>query len=1100
MYLQRKFALLCALLCFTVLFLAGTPSAMLGQATTGTIAGVVTDPTVGTVAGADVTVRNLDTNATHQATTEADGRFSFPGLPVGPYEVTVARAGFSTYKQGPIVLVLNQTAVVNVILKPSGVAETITVTEDAPMLNTTSAEVGARFDRKRLSDLPLSGQFGSGGGFRDVFSVALSAAGVSQTNSGNSNFSTGTNFSVNGSRLRGNNFMIDGQDSNDPSISGRQQQLNNPDLVQEVRLITNQFNAEYGRSAGSVVNVITRTGTNSLHGSLFWFHNDNHLNSCSNTEKAAGLLKKESCSTLPGGRLGAPFRIENQIGGTAGGPIWKDHTFFFGSLQRWTDRQLGSGFTLSGAPSEAGRKVLQDQAGSRPQVAALLKFVPAGVPDPKQNATFTTGGQTFNVPLSNLTSSTGLKFDNWQWSGRIDHRWTKHDLGGRFLFNDQTQSGSGQVTPPGLTTVSPSRSQAITLFLTSQLTSHLLNDGRIAYQRFSQASKSQDPSSESIPSIEITELGIKGFNAGPNRTAFGLAVNLPQFRFNNTYQIQDSMTWNHGSHTMKWGFDFRRVEVKSFFLPTLRGLLRYATLNDFVNDFAEAANINKTLPGGSTLQYYKWYDYFGFVQDTWQVRPSFTLNYGLRYETPGNAVSSLYPVSDNIAAANGNLDVLRLTPRPGRDTNNFQPRFGFSWNPRKDTGLLGHITGGNKLVIRGGYSRTNDYTFINIALNVASSFPFVGAISNSKLQNAFTVLPAQKVDLSKPATLQTLTRTVVGSDFRAPLSEQFALEVQRELATNTVMKIGYVGTKGTGLFQTLDGNPRTRCPLRPTFDKAGKLNGTVPCPRVDATRGVIRLRANSASSIYHSLQTSLDKRLANGLSAGAHYTWSAFIDDASEVFNPSTGEIAVSQDFFNRRSDRGRSTYDRPHRFSANFVWELPVHRSQQGFVGHVLGGWQIGSFMTFQSGSPFTILNGSDPANVDAGIDTLVGNPIRPNLNTNLNISKMSLAEIRAAGGSKLFTLLTPESVLAGGPRVGNVGRNAVRGDKLKNIDFSISKSTKIRERHTLQFRVEMFNLTNTRNFGIPNGDANAASSFLIDHNTNGGNRRIFFGLRYAF
>lgn len=1098
MFNQRRSAQICAFLCLTVLLALAVPLVSFGQ-TTGTISGVISDPSEGSVAGANVTAKNLDTNAPHSATTEADGRFTFSGLPVGPYELTVEKSGFSTYKQGPIVLVLNQNAVVNVTLKPSGVAETVTVTEDAPMLNTTSAEVGARFDPKRLSDLPLSGQFGNGGGFRDVFSVALSVAGVSQLNSGNNNFSNGTNFSVNGSRLRGNNFMIDGQDSNDPSVSGRQQQLNNPDLVQEIRLITSQFNAEYGRSAGSVVNVITKTGTNNLHGSLFWFHNDNHLNSCSNTEKATGLSKPAACSSLPGGRGGAPFRIENQIGGTAGGPIWKDHTFFFGSLQRWTDRQLGSGVTLGGAPSEAGRQVLQTQAGGRPQVAALLKFVPAGVPN-GSNKSFTIGGQTFVVPLSNLTSSTGLKFDNWQWSGRIDHRWAKQDLGGRFLFDDRAQSGNGQVTPPGLTTISPSRSQAITVFLTSQLSSHLLNDGRIAYQRYSQASKSQDPSSESIPSIEITELGMKGFNAGPNRTAFGLAVNLPQFRFNNTYQLQDSMTWNHGSHTMKWGLDFRRVEVKSFFLPTLRGLLRYTTLDNFVNDFAEAANINKALPGGSTLQYYKWYDYFGFVQDTWQIRPSFTLNYGLRYETPGNAVASLFGLSDSIAAANGNLDVLRLTPRPGRDTNNFQPRFGFSWNPRKDGGLVGHITGGNRLVVRGGYSRTNDYTFINIALNVASAFPFVGAISNSGLKNAFAVLPTQSVNLSKPDELKLLTRTVVGSDFRAPLSEQFALEVQRGLSTNTVMKIGYVGTKGTGLFQTLDANSRTRCPIVPIRGVDGKVTDIVKCPRLDPSRGVIRLRANSASSIYHSLQTSLEKRLAHGLSAGAHYTWSSFIDDASEVFNPSTGEIAVSQDFFNRRADRARSTYDRPHRFSANFVWELPLYRSQQGLVGHILGGWQIGSFMTFQSGSPFTILNGSDPASVDAGIDTLVGNPVRPNLNTNLNIPKMSLAEIRAAGGSRLFTLLTAENVAATGQRVGNVGRNTVRADKLKNIDFSISKSIKIHESHALQFRADMFNLTNTRNFGIPIGDASATGDFLIDHNTDGGNRRIFFGLRYSF
>jgi hypothetical protein len=236
-------------------------------------------------------------------------------------------------------LLLNQDAVVNPALEVAAATEVVTVSEDAPLLNTTSPEVGVRFDERRLTDLPTLPS--AGGGFRDAFAFALGAPGVSQLNSGNQVFAMGTNFSVNGSRPRGNNFMIDGQDSNDPTVTGRQQVLNNPEIVQEFRLITNQFSAEYGRAAGSVVNLVTKSGTNDFHGSAFWFHNDNALNSCSNLDKRAGLTDPRFCSSLSVGREGAPFRIENQFGDTLGGPIRRNRTFFFGSVQRWTDRQLG---------------------------------------------------------------------------------------------------------------------------------------------------------------------------------------------------------------------------------------------------------------------------------------------------------------------------------------------------------------------------------------------------------------------------------------------------------------------------------------------------------------------------------------------------------------------------------------------------------------------------------------------------------------------------------------------------------------------------------------------------------------------------------------
>jgi hypothetical protein len=256
---------------------------------------------------------------------------------------------------------------------------------------------------------------------------------------------------------------------------------------------------------------------------------------------------------------------------------------------------------------------------------------------------------------------------------------------------------------------------------------------------------------------------------------------------------------------------------------------------------------------------------------------------------------------------------------------------------------------------------------------------------------------------------------------------------------------------------------------------------------------VLRLRANAASSIYHSLQVSGEKRLSKNVSAAIHYTWSAFIDDASDVFNASSGEVAVSQDFYNRRADRARSTYDRPSRFTGNIVYELPFFRSHRGWRQHILGGWQLNSFFMFQSGAPFTVLNGSDPTGALNGIDSLVGNAIRPNLNTVLNTSRMTIPQLVAAGGSALY------STLPAGLRTGNVGRNTLRADGIGSLDLGFVKNTRIGEGQNMQLLVEMYNATNTRNFGIPESRINS-SNFLNQWGTDGGSRRVIAALRYTF
>jgi hypothetical protein len=1037
---------------------------LFAQSSTGSIQGVVTDAQGGIMPGVAVTIRNTDTNATRTLISDSQGRYRLPNLQPGPYELTAELAGFAKMVRSGLTLALNQDAVVDVAMKTATVTETVTVVGDAALLNTTTPEVGVRFDTKRIAELPVASQ-------RDVFSLALSAAGVSGINSGQSSFASGPDFATNGMRARSNNFMIDGQDSNDPSVTGRQQPLNNTDSVSEIRLITNQFAAEYGRAAGSVMNVVTKGGTNNFHGSGFWFANRDQWNSRSNLDKAAGLTE-------------APLRKEDQWGGTLGGPVIKDKTFFFLAYQRWKDKAKGSGQTLNGAPTEAGRAVLQSVAAGRPQIAALLKFLPAAQTPIGRNASFVLNGQTYTVPLGSITGSADSFYDDHQATARIDHHFNSdHNLSLRYLINDDESGGTGQVTPAGLTTLSPSRQQSYAGWLTSMLSSRVVNEFRVSLSRLKTVTSADDESSLEIPSLEIGELGLTGFNAGATRTAIGLAVNLPQFRNNDLWQVQESLAVLRGNHNFKVGFDLRRIEVESFFNPTLRGRLSYPTLQRFVDDVAEVATINKPLAGGAEIVNYSWNDMYFFAQDEWKVRPSLTLTLGARYELPGNWIDSLVELNQGIVAAQGGDQRYGLTPVPKRDTNNVQPRVGFNWNPRTSKGgLLGALTGGDRLVVRGGYAKTHDYAFLNIALNIASSFPQQATVTYAApVSNAFTRLPATQITGLNPATL---TRTVVADDFRSPSAHQVSFELQRQMTDNLVLKAGYVGTRGRDLFQTLDGNPRQ--PFSTT--------------RVDPAKGIIRLRANAAESTYDSLQVSLEQRVAKGLSAGFHYTLSRYIDTASEIFNISNAEVAVAQDSFDIAADRGRSSYDRPHRFTGNFVYELPILRDQSTTLGKIVGGWQISSNFTFQSGSPFSVLNGTDPTGALAGIDGLVGSNIRPNLNTDLDLSNMTVQEIKDAGGASLFRQLCGNrSATCAGERVGNVPRNLLRSDGVFLIDLGIIKNTRIAGDHRLQFRLELFNATNTRNFGIPEGRINSAN-FLNEKGTDGGFRRIWASVRYSF
>lgn len=1062
-----KSAALFAIFCFLVLTCAG-------QVTTGEILGIVQDPSEAAVAEARITVRNQETNATRAASSDAEGRFRFLQLPVGAYELTVEKAGFTKYVRGPIVLRLNQNAELQIELQLAGVAQQLTVTADAPLINTTNAEMGANFDRKRISELPL-------GPGRNILNLVLSVAGVSQIQSGQATsvpIAGGVPFSANGFRLRSNNFMIDGQDSNSSNITGLNQQIQNPDIVAEVRLITNQFAPEYGRASGSVVNIITKSGTNRFHGSAFWFHNDNHLNSRSNLDKV--LVGSPPQAKF----VRAPFRIENQFGGTLGGPLKKDRTFFFGSVQRWTDRRFASGVTIIGVPTEEGRSQLRSLAGSRPTVQALLEHLPpAQAPVPGRAASLTVGGRTAAIPLGSLSGSSNVHFNDWQWSARVDHRLNdRHTLGGRYLFDDRLTSGDGQKTPPGLTTVNPQRSQAATAFLNSGFSPTLYNELRASFRRFAGSTTAANPDAERIPAIQVPELGLTGTLPNASRKAIGVSQSLPMSNFDSVYQLQETIGLLRGPHSMKFGIDFRRRDVINNGLSQVRGVLDYTTLQNLVEDGAQTATITRPLPGGGVAKFSRSYEFFFFLQDEWRVRPNLTITYGVRYESHGNPFDKLRRQSDQIVAAAGGDERFRVRPASQTDLNNWAARFGFNYRFGAGPAILRWLTGAEKLVVRGGYSRSYDPPYAAAVGDMRDRFPFTVSPPLS-LNNAFQTVQGIRAGLIplEVGDPDLLTRVTVGEDFRSQYAEHFALQFQRELAKDWALSVGWIGTKGTALTQLLDGNPT--------------VPGARGRRRVNPARGVVASYCNCTGSVYHSLQTSLEKRLSTNFSMAAHYTWSAFIDGASDNFASSAGDPPLAQDPFDRRASRGRSSFDRPHRLAANGVYELPFRPKQKGLAGKLLGGWQLSGFLMFQSGAPFAAVAGMDPDfRYAGGLETIRQNPIRPHLDTNLNLAGMSVEEIFRAGGVRLFSQVTAERPL------GNLGRNILRADGIANVDLGIIKNTRVSETNILQFRAEFYNTANTRNFGIPEPRLTATSNFLNQWGTDAGNRRIVLALRYVF
>lgn len=1032
------------------LALSLTASAI-AQTSRGTVAGIVTDPSGASVVSAAALLRNTATGVTRDTTTNGSGVYRFDAVDPGPYTVNLKSAGFRTAMSASFTVTANQVSSVDIILEVGETTSTVEVSADAATLQTESPVRGGNIESQRITELPFAN--------RNPVSLALTLPGVSSNRYGNG---VGT-FSVNGSRGRSNNFLIDGTENNDISVAGQAFQFKNPDAVQEVAVQTSNYDSEFGRAGGAVVNTITKGGTNTIHGSLGYLldvTNDDAISSQQALDP--NVLKK-----------GRPNSGTDQwFFGTVGGPIVKNRTFFFGSY--FEERQNSSGTSNVIVPSASGRATLNAlfPAGTNKNVD-LYNTVTGGINASSQFTNVVLGNGRPDIQFGTGVIGYGAPYRDRSPTIRIDHKISDNDqLSGRFLFDD-VAIGTASVSFPGFNTSQKNRYQNALIAETHVFSPSLTNELRLPYNRITLSFPvdSANALGKTLPNYAIS--GISGF---------GIATNLPQGRIANNYGLQDTITYTHGSHSIRAGVDLLDQRSRQFAPITERGALTYNTgggfsgFANYVDDFGGSSG-GTARDFGSPAYYPKLFRQAYFAQDRWRVNSELTLTYGVRYEYFGLPVNSL-----KTPAFTGlfNVDPLTLTGpynQPNKvaaDKNNFAPSLGLAYSPAYTDGPLFWMFGNKKSVIRMGYNLGYDSFFNNIASNASTSSPNI--VSTSLISNVDPLaLPRGIGNLSAllPRVARALTpgdsQTLVDKNLVNPYYQHWSFGIQRELPGKIVIDTSYVGSKGTKLFAQEDLNPLVPVNLRITpanLNPAAFLTG-----RLDNLQGARNIRTNNGSSYYHAAQLQATRRFSSGLVFNASYTWSKLIDYNSDVFqvNNTLAASAIPTIFGGLKQEKAVSLYDRTQRAVISYVYELPFFKTQQGLLGRAFGGIQIAGVSTFESGVPFTVLNGQDA-------DGIGGNNDRPDYNP------LGQKYVRAVPSATSPTgYINPENsnlpidpatamfigVPAGSGRTGNLGRNTIRTPGINNTDANAQKTIRIADRVSIQLRAEMYNVFNHPQYG---------------------------------
>ncbi|MBI4906319.1 MAG: TonB-dependent receptor [Acidobacteria bacterium] len=1097
-----------------------TLPSLLAQTSRGTVSGFVSDPTAAAIAGAKVELKSLSTGVNRETTTNESGIYRFDAVDLGAYEVTVSSPGFQQLKTQSFEVVAGQIRTIDARLEVGEQKNVIQVSAEAAQLQVEAPVRGANLDTTSIASLPFAS--------RNPVSLALTVPGVSSNRAG---FGVNT-FVVNGARGRSNNFLIDGTENNDISVAGQAFQIKNVDAIQEVNVQTSNFDSEFGRAGGGVVNVITKGGTNAFHGTASFLLDVTNDDATTLTQSLSDDVKKRG-KPLPG--------TDWWASGTIGGPIVRNRLFFFQSFQ--DERQHASGLTDVIVPSAAGRSTLNSlfPKGRNPRVD-LYNEVTSAYNGVANLFTQALGNGRPDIEFGTSTIPYPQTYRDWQSTTRIDYALSpRNQISGRYLI-ETTPQPIGAINFPGFITTQLNRYQNALVSWTRVVSPTLTNELRLPYNRITLAFPidPSNPLGKTLPLYNIAGLNGSGIGRGIAGT-FGVQTNLPQGRIANNYDVQDTVSWVKGVHSFRFGTELLRQRSRQFAPIVERGALAYQTSTgysgfaNFVDDFG-GSNGTSQRDFGNPAYYPNLFRQSYFIQDRWRLRKSVTLTLGLRYENFGVPVNTLRtPAYEGIF----NVDPVNFTGpfsnanKVNADNNNFAPAFGLAWNPSSDSGILGWLLGNQKTVIRTGYQLGYDSFFNNIASNAATSSPNVVATLTTSAVTAALPRGTANFSQSLPTVPRALTpldsQALVLKNLRNPYYQRWSFGIQRELRRNVVLDVSYVGSKGTKLFATEQFNPLVPSSLRVTPANVASIPASRLVGRLDPLSGSRNIRTNNGSSIYNALQTNLSKRYSSGLSFNVAYTYSKLIDYGSEIFaNSNAAASAVVPSVLGGLPrERGVSLFDRTHRFVTTYSYDLPFLKSQKNLAGRALGGWTVMGVYSHETGTPVTVTNGLDADGIDGAND-------RPNFNPS------GQPGVRAIPGNSPTGYINPD--LPGRPAIdpstaqyialpansstvtpgvtGNLGRNTFRSGPTNNWDVNFQKGVKITERFQAQFRAEFYNFFNHPQRGIGsvspfspgyvNGPGNStpsgsvanspAGQFLNLGVLDGGGRVVRYQLKFLF
>jgi hypothetical protein len=955
---------------------------LMAQVLKGSISGTATDPQGAVVPGAKVTITNNATGTSLNTTTDNAGLFRFNLIPAGEYKVQVAAQGFSSAVQNNVVVAAGRdTGIGSIKLAVGQASTTVEVTAAAPLIESTQSQVTNTFAGTQLSS--FAGVQENEG----LDNLALFVPGVVASRDNNfSNFNGGTGFSSNGLRGRNNDQQIDGQNNNDNSVAGPALFVTDPEFVNQYVIITNQFGPEYGRNSGSVVNIITKSGGNAWHGSIFGNENNSILNSMTN-------FQKRFDTDINGNPLTDPPRLNDEFAGfTIGGPWIKNKLFFFGGFDEEIVSQKAIFASNNLTPTPAGLATLAGCFPGSSSLTALQKFGPFGISggNPVAIPSTITTNVSAGCPaaeFSGVSRTVSQPSHIFDWIGRMDLQLGSDTITGRYLFNRNNSFNNDDNGAAGYLFNVPALSQAVLLSWTHNLTSRIVNEARGSFGRTNvefggNTIGNTEPTAQNldqaIANVTFSSSGLLGF---------GPATNLPQGRIVNTYQAQDNFNWVAGKHQIKAGVNYTYQRSPNAFLPNINGQFRFADWDAF---FANTPNRVRIAQGPSSLDFRE-HDTFLYAGDDWKVSQALTLNLGVTwsyYGQPANLFNNITTSREsNPATAFWDpslpLSVRTFPSFPSTKTS-VGPSVGFAWAPQGG----GMLTGGGKTVVRGGYRLLYDPPFYNIYLNMATSAPQVFLQTFTRATAAALPLPATptgpnvRAELSPsltPGVLdpRTQAETNITPDFGPDRIHTWSLGIEREVSRNSAVELRYVGNRATNLFQSVNGNPfiADLAASFPQFLPAGvtpcttplisPAPGVAPGPtspdfgREHCGQGVERLRTNTGFSHYHALQSEFRaNNLFKQLTFRASYTFSKTLDNVSEIFGTAAAgnSVAFSQnptDF--RKGEYSFSGIDYPHQVSVLLTEQLPFFKEQHGLFGHLFGGWAISANYIAASGQRYT-------------------------------------------------------------------------------------------------------------------------------------------------